>query len=734
MPHTLSRQAFLLRRLPGVARHGTPDRIAGVNRIRPLVASGFLAFLVALPVVAQEQSGPSLFADAVGLGFTGTTESVVVTDAADDLFTLEGASADGPAHLDILRTEQFGFTITSDAFELLFGGEGSLDCDRPEVSCPTYEVQAEPFTEGVYVVAIELAAAPEVEGTDVFTVAVLANDDDWPQVQDPRPNSPFVGTNKAWRVDFAAENSSVRFLQVVTGPYEEFHTDVRVLQLDAHVWFVMPPSELPLTSTILFLRGHTYLEPVADVDGEGANPAQLAPVGLSGELIAAPPVTTTAPTSATTSAASAPATTAEAGETTSPVSAGGRFPVALIIVAAIAAALILIFVLRPKRRCEKEYEAWQMAVAECDKATAAAERSEAEADRLRAELDELRKSFPPLGFDQSDESTIELDDGTTMSQLDLALGAWDAKNRQPPVSEGTAGPRSETAARSAAQRERLREEYREMKAKETALIVKVSEAEAAARRAEETRQKACAAAEAAYQAYLQCMGEAAPGATGPMGTGGEGQPPTPPAPGPIPPEPTPPAPTPPAPAPPPPRETPKPPPPTPPLPPPPTPSEGDRQGTDELPRQCEEGAVRETDVQVATFEMLRDRGRAIIRISNDLTDDVEEFSDIAIGAINEASRWAAARARIRGQEGVLYTIDVAIQMERVKARCYRPEICRNGRWVLMSYTQREVGESEYFDKTIHREDVDSKTLRHILQTARNEAGGGGREALDRFCR
>jgi hypothetical protein len=105
-----------------------------------------------------------------------------------------------------------------------------------------------------------------------------------------------------------------------------------------------------------------------------------------------------------------------------------------------------------------------------------------------------------------------------------------------------------------------------------------------------------------------------------------------------------------------------------------------------------------------------------------------------MGAFNEASRWAAARARIRGQEGVLYTIDIVIPMRRVTARCYTPEVCRNGRWVRMNYTQREESEPELFEKTVHRENLDHRTLRHVLQTARNEAGGGGREALDRFCR
>jgi hypothetical protein len=61
-------------------------------------------------------------------------------------------------------------------------------------------------------------------------------------------------------------------------------------------------------------------------------------------------------------------------------------------------------------------------------------------------------------------------------------------------------------------------------------------------------------------------------------------------------------------------------------------------------------------------------------------------------------------------------------------------VCRNGRWHELSFKRREDAEREYFEKTVHREEVDSRTLRHILQTARGDVGRGGREELDRFCR
>ena len=151
-------------------------------------------------------------------------------------------------------------------------------------------------------------------------------------------------------------------------------------------------------------------------------------------------------------------------------------------------------------------------------------------------------------------------------------------------------------------------------------------------------------------------------------------------------------------------------------------------------RQCVEGDRRETGVEARTFEMVRDRGRATIRIGNDLTNDVEEFEGYVVQVIGDASVWAGQLARIRGHQTALSTIDISVQMERVAARCVQEQVCRNGRWQELSFRTREVGESEYFEKTTHREEVDLRTLRHILQTARNDAMRGGREELDRFCR
>jgi hypothetical protein len=132
--------------------------------------------------------------------------------------------------------------------------------------------------------------------------------------------------------------------------------------------------------------------------------------------------------------------------------------------------------------------------------------------------------------------------------------------------------------------------------------------------------------------------------------------------------------------------------------------------------------------------MLRDRARATIKIGTDTSNDVEEWHDHAIQAIADAGVWAAQRFRLKHFAAVVYTIDITMQMERRTVTCSTPEVCRNGQWVRLSYKDREESEPEYFDHRIHREQVDIKTLRHILQTARNTAQKDGREAYDRFCR
>ncbi len=696
--------------------------------------------LSAVPQATAQQEVDLIdgFADMVGFTWTTKPPSAAHVDATNDLFLLEGGAATGGAQLDLLRTEQFGFTVDEQTYGALFSEDGALDCDSDDVSCPEYDIQPEPFLDGVFVIGLQLAGPLEASPATEYTAAVLAFDDDWPTFTDPRPFSPFVGINKAWRLDVAGDGATtVRYVQVVTGPFEEFQTDTRVIHDGNLIWFVIPAGEFPLDTTIRGFRGHTYQEPVADVDGDGGAPAMTTPVGPSGVLEEAgtpPPVTSTPGGSTTvgeTPTTGAETTTPEPETPASSIPEVSTGVSPLVWVVAAAALILVLFVLfRPRRKCEKEYEAWQTAQAACDSAHRAAEEAEAEAERLRAELDRLRAEYPPLGFDQSDEPTIEMDDGEWMSALDVALTQWDNRTRQPPVSLGDGGPRSEVAAEAAAQRHRLREEYERMRRRETELMVAVSEAERLAREARTKAEDLCAKAEEAHRAYLDCIGAGTGAGAAPEDDAGE-QPPAPEPPpeeGTGPPEelspdeeppPTPPE-----------EPTPAPPAPPPPAPPPPAPT---REETPP-PRECEEGATRETDVRQEVFEMLRDRSRATITIANDVSSDVEEILDLTMGAITEATRWAAAQSRIRGRENVLYTVDISMQMERVTARCYVPEICQNGRWVRMTYTQREVSEPEYFEMTIHHENLDHKTLRHVLLTARNKANAAGREQLDRFCR
>lgn len=226
-------------------------------------------------------------------------DSAGVTDGENDLFTLFGGEPTfRPGYLDLLESSQFGFTLPRDAFQALFGEDGVLDCARPEVSCPLYDTTARPFADGVFVVGFRLAAPPEPSRREALTLAVLANDDDFPTFQDPRPFSPFVDTNDAWRLDLTAEADAVAFLQVVSGPYEEFHTDARVLLHGDLAWFLIPPSEFPVRGTITGVRAHTFAVPqpnaginaqVADVDGPANAPALTTPVGQSGELRLSPP-------------------------------------------------------------------------------------------------------------------------------------------------------------------------------------------------------------------------------------------------------------------------------------------------------------------------------------------------------------------------------------------------------------------------------------------------------------
>ncbi len=511
---------------------------------RTLVMLSIPACLVlgALPVAAQEQidlvvAFPEALTTLAGEGtdpFAWSTvpEAATAFDGADDLFTLAGdAQTSAPPYVDLVQSSQFGFEYPRAVFRMLFGNGGPLDCGRPEVSCPRYDTETDPFADGAFVVGFQLAAVPEPSGPEAFTVAILAHDDDFPTFQDPRPASPFVGTNKAWRFDLSAQADAVSFLQVAGGTYQEFHTDARVLLEGDHGWVLIPAAEFPLESTIDGQRAHTYWvaspeappeDEAADVDGEGTSPTLTTPVGQTGELelaAAEPPAESPTPTPtrsppSETPAAGGEASAAEEGDRITPL-------VLILIIGGLIAMVIGLFLLWPWIRCWKEYQAWRTAQRVCSAADTAAERARAEADAAREELDALRKEYPPLGFDQSDVPSIEMDTGDRMSALDQALLNW----AMPPVSLGEGGSRSDVQARTMQQLRRLREQHKQMKAREAELVANLAEAEKAAADAKARAEDACAKAEEAHQAYLRCMGAApapAPAAGGPPPPEGEG--------------------------------------------------------------------------------------------------------------------------------------------------------------------------------------------------------------------
>ncbi len=226
----------------------------------------------------------ALVGDPAGaFAWDGAPQTVDVPDAAGDLYTLEGgAPGSVPAFADLVQETQFAIAIDGESFDALFSPGGALDCERPEVSCPRYETSTRPFRSGTVVVGMRLAAEPAVSGQEVLTLAVLANDDDFPTAQDPRPASPFVDTNKAWRLDLTADGDSVVYLQVAGGPFQEFHTDALVLRQGELAWFVIPAAEFPLRGTVIGFDAHTFHQANAEDPGAadsvtGVNPRGTLP-------------------------------------------------------------------------------------------------------------------------------------------------------------------------------------------------------------------------------------------------------------------------------------------------------------------------------------------------------------------------------------------------------------------------------------------------------------------------
>jgi hypothetical protein len=243
------------------------------------------ALIEAMNAMVAEAGGP-------GLEWARVPEATSISDPTGDLFTLgAGTPSFAPGWTDLTASSAFEW----ESARRLLRDAGFLDCERSEVACPTYETETAPFGGGIVTVGLQLAEALAPGGTEVFTGAVLGLDDRIPAAEDPRPNSPYAGTNLAWRVDVDAQGGQVRFFQVVGGVYQEFHTDARVLIDGNHVFFLVPSGEF---ANVVGYRAHTFGVPgenaapeeqVADVDGPADAPLLTEPGGATGELRLSPP-------------------------------------------------------------------------------------------------------------------------------------------------------------------------------------------------------------------------------------------------------------------------------------------------------------------------------------------------------------------------------------------------------------------------------------------------------------
>ncbi len=276
-----------------------------VHRVGILV----LAAILCVPSTASAQSQPidlveelatTLSAAAGGDGFAWdqVPDATTQVDELDDHFTIDGDTPTyTPPQGDLVQGDQFGFSYPNSVFSGLFGPDGLLDCARPEVACPTYDTSTKPFAKGTFVLGFQVGAPVEVSGSELLTVAVHAKDDDYPSVQDPRPNSPFAGTNKLWRMDLSASGDPVRYLQIEGGTFQEFHTDARVLLAGDHGWFFIPPAEYPLAHTIEGWDVEVFVIPSGDATAAeqavdvlaGLGPRDLLiPIGIAGVMIIRP--------------------------------------------------------------------------------------------------------------------------------------------------------------------------------------------------------------------------------------------------------------------------------------------------------------------------------------------------------------------------------------------------------------------------------------------------------------
>jgi hypothetical protein len=281
--------------------------------------------------------------------------------------------------------------------------------------------------------------------------------------------------------------------------------------------------------------------------------------------------------------------------------------------------------------------------------------------------------------------------------------------------------------------ERLRHQYRRMKAKEAELEAKLAAAERAAAEARARAEDACARAEEAHQAYLRCIGLLPPpGGEPPPPEGGGTPPPVGEGPQPGGTAPPPPTPEPPKPGPEPPKPGPEPPKPEPPKPEPPKPPAPPSGGGEELPRQCRDGDTRESDVTTLVIETTRSSGRMKLTIDSDL-GGVQEYEGTPLGAVKDAAAWVMQNIVNRRQATL--TLHAELQMDRITARCFDLQRCVNGRWGP-PVRYKEISEPEHFDKNlVHKEGLTFQELRQALNTLSRDVqlAAARREELDRFC-
>jgi hypothetical protein len=345
-----------------------------------------------------------------------------------------------------------------------------------------------------------------------------------------------------------------------------------------------------------------------------------------------------------------------------------------------------------KRDCSELERQWQAAKARCDEAAARADELSKQFDTAKSRSDRARRERDGL---PSEETRVELPDGTSLSQLDLELrraaarGAWDAYMADPNAASAAA---AEDAWREQATPEWLAEQRRAHQARKEALDAELeaAKAELAERgrdlaKARDEQQSVCDEAADARRRLDECLKLAAAAAAA-----AASPPPSPPTPPPTPPTP-----------------------PTTPPPsggPPPSPG-GEEEPDQDRERPCPEGTERwqtfdgphpftvlaSREIRVTQFALIAGQERASRLASLDAapftiagaggrtvafdasmfeTASPEQLRESFSGPGGLAERWRTAGAGAVQRLAVTLAWDV----RRVQAFCDRKEVCENGRW------------------------------------------------------